>query len=380
MEAVGQLAGGVAHDFNNLLTLINGYSELLLADARIGPVAGASARAIREAGERAATLTRQLLGFSRKSLLQPKVLDLNAVVADTTTMLRRLIGENIILTTVFTPNLRRVKIDPSQLNQVLMNLAVNARDAMPTGGRLTLETANVMLDGNGTHRTEMPSGPHVMLAITDTGCGMAPEVRTRIFEPFYTTKPVGVGTGLGLAMVFGVVRQSGGAIEVESEPGSGSRFLLYFPAIDDPIPVDGAIGSVPDVNGRETILIVEDEQSVRELLLNSLAQHGYTLLSANDGQEALRVADRHAGRIDLVLTDVVMPHMGGPALVASLRARMPAVKALFMSGYTDDAMMRHGLLTADVSFIQKPYTPQALARKIRDTLDSPTDATGRRAH
>ena len=382
MEAVGQLAGGVAHDFNNLLTLINGYSELLLADPQLGAVPRTSAQAIREAGERAATLTRQLLGFSRKSLLQPRVLDLNTVVADTSAMLRRLIGENIILSTVLAPRLHHVKIDPSQLNQVLMNLAVNARDAMPSGGRLTLETGNVMRGAEEEDGTsETASSPHAMLSITDTGCGMTPDVMARIFEPFYTTKPVGVGTGLGLAMVFGVVRQSGGGIDVQSRPGAGSRFTLYFPAVPDPVRTEiVASETVPDVGGRETILIVEDEENVRELLLRSLAMHGYTLLTANDGHDALGVAARHAGRIDLVLTDVVMPHMGGPELVMSLRARIPAVKALFMSGYTDDAMVRHGLLMADVAFIQKPYTPLALARKIRDVLDDVPEAGTIRAH
>ncbi|AMY09890.1 Blue-light-activated protein [Luteitalea pratensis] len=382
MEAVGQLAGGVAHDFNNLLTLINGYSELLLADQQLGAVARASAQAIREAGERATTLTRQLLGFSRKSLLQPRVLDLNTVVADTSAMLRRLIGENIILSTVLAPRLHHVKIDPSQLNQVLMNLVVNARDAMPSGGRLTLETGNVMRGAeNEEGAAETPSFAHAMLSITDTGGGMTPDVMARIFEPFYTTKPVGVGTGLGLAMVFGVVRQSGGSIDVQSAPGSGSRFTLYFPAVADPIPAEVvATEAVPDVSGHETILIVEDEENVRELLLRSLARHGYTLLTANDGHDALRVATRHKGGIDLVLTDVVMPHMGGPELVTSLRTRLPAVKALFMSGYTDDAMVRHGLLMADVSFIQKPYTPLALARKIRDVLDDVPEAGAIRAH
>jgi two-component system cell cycle sensor histidine kinase/response regulator CckA len=382
MEAVGQLAGGVAHDFNNLLTLINGYSELLLADRQLGAVPRTSAQAIREAGERAATLTRQLLGFSRKSLLQPRVVDLNTVVSDTSAMLRRLIGENIILSTVLAPRLHHVKIDPGQLNQVLMNLVVNARDAMPSGGRLTLETGNVMRGADSdVGASEQASFPHATLSITDTGCGMAPDVMARIFEPFYTTKPVGVGTGLGLAMVFGVVRQSGGVIDVQSRPGAGSRFTLYFPAVPDPIRTEAApTETAPDVSGRETILIVEDEEHVRELLLRSLAQHGYRLLTANDGRDALRVAARHTGGIDLILTDVVMPHMGGPELVTSLRARIPAVKALFMSGYTDDAMVRDGLLMADVSFIQKPYTPLALARKVRDVLDDVPDAGTIRTH
>ena len=373
MEAVGQLAGGVAHDFNNLLTLINGYSDLLLGDGHLGANAQTSARAIRDAGERAATLTRQLLGFSRKSLLQPRVLDLNVVVDDTGAMLRRLIGEDIVLTTVLAPRLHHVKIDPSQLNQVLMNLVVNARDAMPAGGRLTLQTANVMREADDEIDSHRQPGPHAMLAITDTGCGMPPEVMSRIFEPFFTTKPVGVGTGLGLAMVFGVVRQSGGDIEVRSTPGEGSSFELYFPAVPDPVPAKPVTVAMPDVTGVETILIVEDEQNVRELLLRTLARYGYTLLTATDGRDALQVAESHSGVLHLVLTDVVMPRMGGPELVAALRRRRPAVRALFMSGYTDDSVVRHGLMEADVAFIQKPYTPIALARKIRDILDEPVD-------
>ncbi len=376
MEAVGRLAGGVAHDFNNLLTLINGYSEVLLADRQLGAGAEAAAQAIRDAGERAAALTRQLLGFSRKSLLQPLVIDLDAVIADTSMMLRRIIGEDIALSIVLAPLLHRIKIDPTQLDQVLMNLVVNARDAMPAGGTLTIETANVMrATGEQDDAGDQPT-PHAMLALTDTGCGMTADVMARIFEPFYTTKPPGVGTGLGLAMVFGVVCQSGGTIDVESTPGQGSRFMLYFPAVAEPLPARPAPTSVADVHGTETILLAEDEQSVRELLLRGLARYGYTLLAAHDGEDGIRVAQEHAGAIDLVLTDVVMPRMGGPDLVAALRTRRPNLKALFMSGYTDDAVVRHGLLAADVAFIQKPCTPQELARKIRSVLDEPAPSRG----
>jgi len=376
LEAVGRLAGGVAHDFNNLLTLINGYSEVLLADRQLGAGAEAAAQAIRDAGERAAALTRQLLGFSRKSLLQPVVVDLHAVIADTSVMLRRIIGEDISLTIELAPLLHRIKIDPTQLNQVLMNLVVNARDAMPAGGTLTIETANVMRSAGDQHPAGERPTPHAMLALTDTGGGMTADVVARIFEPFYTTKPPGVGTGLGLAMVFGVVRQSGGTIDVESTPGQGSRFMLYFPAVPDPLPVRPVPALLTVMHGAETILVVEDEQSVRDLLLRSLARYGYTLLAARDGEDGLRVAQEYSGAIDLVLTDVVMPRMGGPELVAALRVRLPALRALFMSGYTDDAVVRHGLLEADVAFIQKPCTPQELARKIRSVLDEPTSAHG----
>ena len=361
MEAVGRLAGGVAHDFNNLLTLIIGYSELLLSPPRAALDVPQSVRAIRDAAERAATLTRQLLGFSRQSLLQPRVLDLNVVVATISTMLRRLIGEDILLTTSLAPVLARVKVDPGQLDQVLMNLAVNARDAMPTGGHLRIETSSVMLDGSA----------HVRLTMSDTGSGMTPDVVARIFDPFFTTKPAGRGTGLGLAMVHGVVQQSGGRIEVRSEPGQGTTFTLDFPAVDDAGLKEESPALPEHVGGDETILVVEDEESVRGLVVRTLASYGYSVVAATNGQDALRVATAHAGPIDLVLTDIVMPAIGGPELVRRLRPTLPQARTLFMSGYTDDAVMRHGVLESDVAFIQKPYTPAELARKVREVLDMP---------
>ncbi|MBL8798055.1 MAG: response regulator [Planctomycetia bacterium] len=372
MEAVGRLAGGVAHDFNNLLTIISGYSEVLLGLPNLGDRMRESVKAISEAGARAAALTRQLLGFSRQTMLQPQVLDVNAVVAETSKLLRRLIGEDILFATVLDPRLSRVKVDPTQLDQVLMNLAVNARDAMPKGGKLTIETSNVLLSDDyvRTH-PDCKAGQHVMLAMTDTGCGMAPEVLARVFEPFFTTKEVGKGTGLGLAMVFGIVQQSGGCIHVYSEPGRGTTFKVYFPAVDEPIKKSGDSKQGLAARGAETILMVEDEEAVRGMALLSLQMHGYTVLTAENGKAALKVAEAHRGPLDLILSDVVMPGLSGPELVQALRPRFPHVKVLFMSGYTDDAVVRHGLLQAEVSFIQKPFTPLSLARKIRQVLDEP---------
>ncbi len=370
MEAIGQLAGGVAHDFNNLLTIITGYSELLLAMPEVGDALSASVKAIRDAGLRAASLTRQLLAFGRQSMLQPKVLDLNAIVTETGKMLGRLIGEDILFTTVLDPKLSRVRVDPSQLDQVLMNLAVNARDAMPRGGRLTIETSNIELsdDYAATH-LDCEAGHHVMLAISDTGCGMTPEVKARIFEPFYATKGVGQGTGLGLAMVFGIVQQSGGSIHVYSEPDRGTAFKIYFPAVEEPLSRKDDSAPKNELHGSETILLVEDEEGVRGLVLMSLEMHGYKVLTAKDGMDALGVVQAHPGRIDMLLTDVVMPSMSGPELAQGLRARFPQMKVLFMSGYTGDTVVRHGLLEAEEAFIQKPYTPSALAEKVRLLLD-----------
>ena len=375
MEAVGQLAGGVAHDFNNLLTVIIGYTDALRADAAPGTETRESAEAIGDAAARAATLTRQLLAFSRQTMLQPKVLDLNPVVLAIGTMLQRLIGEDITFTTVLDPAARQVRVDPGQLDQVLMNLAVNARDAMPQGGRLTVETRNVELSEDyAMKHTGCKPGPHVMLAMSDTGSGMSPEVLERIFDPFYTTKGVNHGTGLGLAMVFGIVQQSGGSIHVYSEPGLGSTFKIYFPVvIDEPRTHEDVIAPVR-LTGSETILLVEDEAVVQRLALLNLRARGYNVLAATNGKDALRVIDGFAGPIDLLLTDVVMPHSSGPELASVMRPLYPDMKVLFMSGYTDDAVVRHGLLHEDVSFIQKPYTPSELARKIRDVLDAtPTD-------
>jgi PAS domain S-box-containing protein len=370
MEAVGRLAGGVAHDFNNLLTVISGYSELLLARPHMDASTRDSVVAIRTAGEQAASLTRQLLGFSRKSLVQPTVLDLNAVVSQTTSLLRRLIGEDIELTTVLDPQLATVKMDPGQLDQVLMNLAVNARDAMPSGGTLTVETSNVPAGRpHGEARVDCAAGPHVLLAVTDNGCGMTPEVMARIFEPFYTTKAVGRGTGLGLATVFGIVEQGGGCIHVSSEPDHGTTFNIYLPAVAEPSAVETGADVPPGVEGTETILLVEDEDALRTLTSLSLRMHGYQVLTATDGGDALRVMASHDGPLHLVLTDVVMPKVSGPALAQQLKAAAPGLKVLFMSGYTDDAVLRHGLIEAEMAFIQKPFTPLSLATKVRQVLD-----------
>lgn len=372
LDAVGRLAGGVAHDFNNMLTIILGHTEQLLAMREVGGTVRESITAIDMAGQRAAALTRQLLGFSRQSVLQPRILDLNQVVADTGKMLRRLLGADIQFSTVLQPGLDRVSADPGQLDQVLVNLAVNARDAMPHGGRLTIETANVLLedDSTATHLDCRP-GPHVMLALSDTGTGIPPEAMAHIFEPFFTTKAVGQGTGLGLPMVMGIVRQSGGCIHVYSEPGHGTTFKIYLPATAQEQPVRPVEPPPPAAGGRETILLVEDDADVRELATISLEMQGYRVLAAHDGQDALAVLEGLQGPLHLVLSDVVMPNLGGPELVRRVRDRFPAVKVMFMSGYTDDAVVRHGLLEATVAFLQKPYTPKVLAAKVREVLDAP---------
>lgn len=376
MEAVGRLAGGVAHDFNNLLTIISGYSEVMLGMPELNATAKEFVKSISQAGERAASLTRQLLAFSRKTMLQPEVLDLNLVIGETSKMLRRLIGEDIQFTTVLAANLEKVKVDPGQLDQVLMNLAVNARDAMPRGGRLTIETSNITLtDEYAATQIGCAPGKHVMLAISDTGCGMSPDVTARIFEPFFTTKEAGKGTGLGLAMVFGIVRQSGGQIHVYSEIGRGSTFKIYFPAVMGETKRVSDRAPNGNTSGDETILLVEDEEGVRSLAQSILEQHGYHVLAARDGVQALQIAIDYSGPIDLLLTDVVMPGLSGPELTQRLLCHQAAVKVLYMSGYTDDAVVRHGLLTADVSFIQKPYTPASLARKVRLVLDDAKSGT-----
>jgi PAS domain S-box-containing protein len=377
MEAIGQLAGGVAHDFNNLLTVITGYSELLLQGLAADDASHRIVSEIRKAGERAARLTHQLLAFSRKQILAPVLLDLNAIVSDMEKMLRRLIGEDIELITVPDPALGRVKADPGQIEQVIVNLAVNARDAMPRGGKLTLATANVFLDEPyGRTHEEIAPGGYAMLAVADTGCGMDEETKSHLFEPFFTTKEVGKGTGLGLATVYGIVKQSGGHVEVDSRPGQGSTFKIFLPLAAEP---DTGFAPQPaDANhlqGRETILLVEDEVAVRRLALRILRQCGYTVMDAENGPEALSMVEAHAGPLDLLLTDVVMPRMSGRQLADQLLALRPQLKVLFLSGYTDDAIVRHGVQDTEVRFLQKPFTSASLARKVRQVLDQASNAS-----
>ena len=368
MEAVGRLAGGIAHDFNNLLTIIFGYSDVLRTQTRDSDEIRESVEAINDAASRAAALTRQLLAFSRQSMLQPKVLDLNATIADTGRMLSRLIGEDIQFTLILDPSIAKVRVDPGQLDQVLMNLAVNARDAMPHGGTLSIATQRVELTAAVATRLEGTPGPHVMVVVTDTGVGMSPDVMARIFEPFFTTKGVGNGTGLGLAMVFGIVRQSGGTIDVESEPGQGATFRIYLPTVADGVTRAGDAELV-SLRGSETLLLVEDDTGVRDLAVANLRAQGYSVLTAVDGRAAIDVVVAHAGPIHLLVTDVVMPRMSGPELATELQSAAPGLRVLFVSGYTDDDVVRQGVLQSEVAFLQKPYTPHILVAKVRAVLD-----------
>jgi PAS domain S-box-containing protein len=369
MEAVGRLAGGVAHDFNNLLTIINGYGHLLLEELRPGDPARELVREMAAAGERAAGLTAQLLAFSRKAIVEPLVLDLNEVVAQSARLLRRVIGEDVSLSTALAPAPARVRADPTQVEQVLLNLAVNARDAMPRGGRLTIETRGVRLCGEDAPLyPDLPQGDYVQLAVSDTGCGMTDEVRGRLFEPFFTTKEPGKGTGLGLSVVHGAVRQSGGRVDVYSELGVGTTFKILLPAAAAPAgPSASAVLIAP--RGTETVLLVEDEEGVRRFGRLALETQGYTVLEAAGGEEAVRVAGAYAGPIHLVVTDVVMPRVGGRAVAEAVRARHPGAGVLYVSGYTDDAVVRHGVVEATDAFLQKPFAPLGLARKVRAVLD-----------
>jgi len=371
MEAVGRLAGGIAHDFNNLLTAIIGHSELLLRRIDDRDPLHMEIQEIKKAGERATSLTRQLLAFSRKQVLQPKVLNLNAVIADMDRMLRRLIEEDIDLVTVTDPALGSVKADPGQIEQVIMNLVVNARDAMPQGGRLLIETANVELDETyARQHVGATPGPYVMLAISDTGSGMDKETQMRLFEPFFTTKEQGKGTGLGLSTVYGIVKQSGGNIWVYSEPGQGTTFKVYLPRIEEPGESPGP-GAAPVELSQvfETILVVEDDEVVRDLVCQILRDSGYTILEARHGEEALLICEQHAGPIHLMMTDVVMPGMSGPELAERLAPLHPEMKVLYMSGYTDNAIIHHSVVDAGTAFLQKPFTLEILTRKVREVLD-----------
>ena len=372
MEAIGHLAGGVAHDFNNLLMVIMGRTEMLMKDLGDADPRHSTAKVIEQTALRAADLTRQLLAFSRKQVLNPAVLDLNAVVSKMGEMLRRLIGEDIALVTGLGSSLGHVKADPGQIEQIIMNLAVNARDAMPEGGRLTLETANIELDvAYARKHVGARPGPHVMLALSDTGTGMDAQTQARIFEPFFTTKGPRKGTGLGLAMVYGIVKQSGGNIWVYSEPGQGTTFKIYLPRVGEPVDAGhGGVLLAAPAHGMETVLLVEDEDAVRDLARDILAGCGYTVLEARHGAEALGISAAHAGKIDLMLTDVVMPEMNGRELAERLAAQRPETKVLYMSGYTDHAVVHHGVLAPQTEFLQKPFTEAVLTRKLRELLDA----------
>lgn len=369
LESIGRLAGGVAHDFNNLLTVINGYAAQILSDL---PATSPLARRVAEisgAGQRAASLTQQLLAFSRRQLVHLSILNLNAVITEIETMLRRLIGEDVELVLKLAPDLGNTKADAGQMQQVLMNLAVNARDAMPQGGSLLIETANVFLDENYCEsHPEVRPGPYILFAVSDSGTGMTPEVQQRAFEPFFTTKPVGSGTGLGLSTVHGTVRQSGGWIWVYSEPGSGTTFKVYLPRTDEAVLASPPIVKT-DVRGHETILLVEDQEEVRALAVTVLERYGYRLLSAAGGEEAISLAEGYPGPIDLLLTDIVMPGMNGRTLAKQLAAGR-TLRILYMSGYTENAIAHRGILDPGLDYIQKPFTPEALAEKVRQVLDA----------
>jgi two-component system, cell cycle sensor histidine kinase and response regulator CckA len=374
LEAVGRLAGGVAHDFNNILTAITGYTELLLDDFRANDPRRTDLEEIRTAAQRAAGLTRQLLAFSRKQVLQPRVLDLNEVVRALERMLHRLIGEDVSLVFTAGADLGAVLADPGQIEQVLLNLAVNARDAMPTGGMLTIETANVELDdAYAREHVDAAPGRYVLLAVSDTGTGMDEETKGHIFEPFFTTKEQGKGTGLGLATVHGIVNQSGGRVVLYSEPGRGTTFKIYLPRVDQaPEVVTAPNGRAAEpAAGQETVLVVEDDRAVREVVAETLAQRGYRVLRAPDGQTALELVHGLQDPVHLLLTDIVMPGMTGRELAQALSAERSQVKVLYMSGYTDDAVVRHGVLARGVPYLQKPFTPDALALKVREVLDRP---------
>jgi signal transduction histidine kinase len=369
MEAIGRLAGGVAHDFNNMLTVISGYGEQVLGEPALTPELREDVGQMVAAAERAAALTHQLLAFSRKQVLQPAILDLNATVNQMDKMLQRLIGEDIDLVTCLDPHLDPVEFDPGQIEQIIMNLAVNARDAMPRGGKLTINTANIELSEEyAKDHVDAVAGPHVMIAVTDTGTGMDAETRARIFEPFFTTKEKGKGTGLGLATVYGIVKQSGGNIWVYSEPGHGTTFKVYLPRSESAVVEVKAETTKSPVTGTETILLVEDDEAVQMLLRRTLTRGGYTVLVAGNPEAAQQLAAEFTGSIDMLLSDVVMPGMGGPELARRLSEHRPNMKVVFISGYTDEAIVHHGVLDPGASFIEKPISPRVLLEKVRQFL------------
>jgi two-component system cell cycle sensor histidine kinase/response regulator CckA len=377
LEVVGQLAGGVAHDFNNILTAILGFCELLLMELGPDHSARTDVLEIKTAGQRAAGLTQQLLAFGRKQILQANVLDLNGVIKDMEPMLRRLIAAHIDLVLSLPVDVRAIKIDPTQLEQIVINLLVNASDAMPRGGKLTIETSNVRLDETYKgHHLPVTPGDYVLLAVSDTGVGMDEATSRRVFEPFFTTKELGKGTGLGLATIYGIVKQSGGDIWVYSEPGHGSAFKIYLPAVTGLVTAAAKILTVPELarRGSETILLVEDDEAVRRLARLVLERTGYRVVEAENPKEALRAARQQGGRIDLLLSDLIMPESDGPPLIDRLAHDHPDLRVLYISGYADEAVVRHGVIVEGTPFLQKPFTPLALSGKVREVLDGPRAA------
>jgi nitrogen-specific signal transduction histidine kinase len=372
MEAVGRLAGGVAHDFNNLLTVIKGYSEVALCEIPNDAPVHSLLQEIHTAGERAAELTRQLLAFGRKQVMAPRFLSLNEVVSCFAGMLRRIVREDIELLTRLAPDLGTALADPGQIEQVVMNLVVNARDAMPEGGRITITTANVDMVPSAGNDLQVRSGPCVMLAVSDTGCGMDEETKRLIFEPFFTTKETGKGTGLGLATVYGIVRQSGGWVSVDSEPGKGSSFKVFLPRVNEqPMPVGQAPAQADQSAGHETILLVEDQDAVRKLFGTALKARGYTVLTASNGPEALALPDDELRAVDLLLSDVVMPDMSGIELAKRVKVMLPNVRVLLMSGYTPDELAPDSVLGRGVTCLMKPFSPAQLTTKVREVLSGP---------
>jgi two-component system cell cycle sensor histidine kinase/response regulator CckA len=373
MEAIGTLAGGVAHDFNNILTSIIGNAELMLMTFGKDDYLREGIGEIKSAGERAASLTRQLLAFSRKQMIQPRILDLDELLSDIKKMLVRLIGENVEILMVAGSDLWQVEIDPSQMEQVIINLAVNARDAMPNGGKLTIQTANTYLDDNyfSEHNIfEGQPGSYVMVAVSDTGSGMDKETQEHIFEPFYSTKEKGKGTGLGLSTVYGIVKQNKGFIWVYSEPGQGTTFKIYMPRAEEKVKTEEKVQtSEKHLSGSETVLVVEDDDSLRNLAQKTLRQYGYRVLTARNGEDALSIGKEYEGQIDLLLTDVVMPTMNGKETAERLQPLYPQMKVIYMSGYTDDAIVHLGVLEPGINFLQKPFSPEPLAIKVREVLD-----------
>ncbi len=369
MEAVGRLAGGVAHDFNNLLMVINGYTEVLLEQLEPGDSRHQKVLSIQQAADRAAMLTRQLLAFSRKQLLELKVVDVNHVISDMERLLRPLIGENIELVTHLSPDAGRTRADAGQLEQVIMNLVVNAKDAMPDGGKITIQSSEITVRNNFREHRYIQPGRYVVISLADNGHGMDKETLSRIFEPFFTTKEKGKGTGLGLSTVYGIVKQSGGYVFANSEVGGGTTFFIYLPRVEDSPETSLPVKSQDNENrGTETVLLVEDEDSVRELVRETLALRGYRVLEADNGEGGLRVAEQHGDEIDILITDVVMPGMGGRELAKRLMAMRPKIGVLYLSGYTEDAIVNHGALDPGTAFLQKPFTLQKLAKKVREVL------------